>query len=76
MNDFKKGCPEAITTFYDAFQNVTAQGKQYFCEKIEIKSMARCRLVRLHCLHTLSEAISMLTNQQDVESIQVVKEIT
>ncbi|XP_041786742.1 uncharacterized protein LOC121602035 [Anopheles merus] len=25
MNDFKKGCPEAITTFYDAFQNVTAQ---------------------------------------------------
>uniref|UniRef100_A0A182HML1 Serine/threonine-protein kinase ATR n=5 Tax=Anopheles arabiensis TaxID=7173 RepID=A0A182HML1_ANOAR len=76
MNDFKKGCPEAITTFYDAFQNVTAQGKQYFCEKIEIKSMARCRLIRLHCLHTLSEAISLLTNQQDVESIKVVKEIT
>uniref|UniRef100_A0A182K3Q7 Serine/threonine-protein kinase ATR n=1 Tax=Anopheles christyi TaxID=43041 RepID=A0A182K3Q7_9DIPT len=76
MNDYEPGCTKTIHTFYDAFKHVTSQGNDNKYEKIEISNISRCRTIRMHCLHTLSESISMLVNQQDAESIEVVNHST
>uniref|UniRef100_A0A182NNV9 Serine/threonine-protein kinase ATR n=1 Tax=Anopheles dirus TaxID=7168 RepID=A0A182NNV9_9DIPT len=70
LNDFRHGQKETIRAFFDAFNTAKLHGHDLKSEKIEIDSMVRCRLVRLHCLHALTESMSMFVNEPEEESVQ------
>ncbi|XP_049291273.1 serine/threonine-protein kinase ATR [Anopheles funestus] len=75
MNDGQQhGCKNTIHKFYDVFSNSTIHGGDYQSEKIEINTKARCRMIRMHCLHAITESMTMIVTQQDEASTQTVND--
>uniref|UniRef100_A0A182W7X4 Serine/threonine-protein kinase ATR n=1 Tax=Anopheles minimus TaxID=112268 RepID=A0A182W7X4_9DIPT len=72
MNDYQAGCKATIHTFYDVFNNDAIHGNDYHSEEIEISTLARCRMIRMHCLYAITETMTMIIAQQDEESCQTV----
>ncbi|XP_053659294.1 serine/threonine-protein kinase ATR [Anopheles marshallii] len=72
MNDYQPGCSNTILAFHDVFNNSAVYGNDYLSEKIEINTMAHCRMIRMHSLHAITESITMTSTQQDEDSFQTV----
>ncbi|XP_052902719.1 serine/threonine-protein kinase ATR [Anopheles moucheti] len=72
MNDYQPGCSKTIVAFHDVFNNGAEHGNEYQSEKIEINTMARCRMIRMYSLYAITESITMIITQQDEESLQTV----
>ncbi|XP_035920016.1 serine/threonine-protein kinase ATR [Anopheles stephensi] len=72
MNDYQTDGSDTIRAFYHAFNNVTILGTAYKCETIAIDSIIRCRMIRKHCLHAITESMSLIINQQNEESSSIV----
>uniref|UniRef100_A0A182Q7R9 Serine/threonine-protein kinase ATR n=1 Tax=Anopheles farauti TaxID=69004 RepID=A0A182Q7R9_9DIPT len=70
LNDYRHGQKKTVDVFIGAFNDVRLHGHDLRSDKIEIDNTVRCRLVRMQCLHAITESMSMFMNDGEEDSVR------